>query len=84
MLNYRGRVVLKRKLQQGMRCNVLCGKHHKMVVSTEPLLRLQLGRLKSGIRMGKIDEKLIRPAFHCVTPSPTSTTSPADSWPDPH
>lgn len=24
------------------------------------------------------------PAFHCVTPSPTSTTSPADSWPEPH
>lgn len=24
------------------------------------------------------------PAFHCATPSPTSTTSPADSWPEPH
>lgn len=24
------------------------------------------------------------PTFHCVTPSPTSTTSPADSCPEPH
>ena len=52
--NYRGRVVLKRKLHQGMHCSVLCGKHHKTVVSMEPRLRLQLGHLKRAIRIGKL------------------------------
>ena len=42
-----------------------------------------------GFKKGDIDKYCIEetsniPTFHCVTPSPTSTTSPADSWPDPH
>ena len=57
MPNYRGRVVLKRKLHQGMHCSALCGKHHKTVVSTEPRLRLQLGHLKPTIRIGKLGKK---------------------------
>jgi hypothetical protein len=57
MSSYRGKVVLKRKLHQGMHYSALCGKHHKTVVSTEPLLRLQPGHLKPAIRIGKVDEK---------------------------
>jgi hypothetical protein len=57
MPNYRGKVVLKRKLHQGMHCSVLCGKHHKTVVSTEPRLRLQLGHLQPTIMIGKVGEK---------------------------